>query len=55
LKIIIKNAQDKTNLTVEKKEFNLHDDHDTFFATDSQQVNKQIRNKSITNIHLSDF
>jgi inositol-1,4,5-trisphosphate 5-phosphatase len=39
-KIIIKTAQNKTKLTIEKKEFNLHDDHDSFFSTDSQQFHK---------------
>ncbi len=37
-KIIIKTSHNKTKLTVEKKEFNLHDDHDSFFRTNSQQV-----------------
>ncbi|CAF1439723.1 unnamed protein product [Rotaria sordida] len=36
-KIIIKNTQNKLKLTIGKKEFNLHDDHDSFFSTDSQQ------------------
>ncbi|CAF3535670.1 unnamed protein product [Rotaria socialis] len=36
-KIIIKNSQNKTKLTIGKKEFNLHDDHDSFFSTDSRQ------------------
>ncbi|CAF1160220.1 unnamed protein product [Rotaria sp. Silwood1] len=36
-KIIIKTAQNKTKLTIGKKEFNLHDDHDSFFTIDSQQ------------------
>jgi len=36
-KILIKNSQNKTKLTVEKKEFNLHDDHDDFFSNDLEQ------------------
>ncbi|CAF4136726.1 unnamed protein product [Rotaria sp. Silwood2] len=36
-KIIIKNAQNKAKLTIGKKEFNLHDDHDAFFTIDTQQ------------------
>ena len=37
-KIIIENAQNKKRLLIEKKEFNLHDDHDTFFSSEIQQV-----------------
>lgn len=39
-KIIIRNEDNKPKLTIEKKEFNLHDEHDTFFNNKSQQVKK---------------
>lgn len=39
-KIVMKNSQNKTKLTVEKKEFNLHDDHDSFFTENIEQVNQ---------------
>ncbi len=37
-KIVIKNKDNKPTLTIEKKEFNLHDNHDSFFNTNTQQV-----------------
>ena len=37
-RIVIKTYQNKTKLTLEKKEFNLHDDHDSFFSNNVQQV-----------------
>ncbi|CAF0952281.1 unnamed protein product [Adineta steineri] len=36
-KILIQNAQNKIELTIEKKEFNLHNDHDSFFSNDIHQ------------------
>ncbi len=37
-KIVIRDEDNKPKLTIEKKEFNLHDDHDSFFNTNTQQV-----------------
>ena len=37
-KIVIRNEDNEPKLTIEKKEFNLHDDHDSFFSTNTQQV-----------------
>jgi hypothetical protein len=34
----MKNARNEANLTIEKKKFNLHDDHDSFFTNNSEQV-----------------
>ena len=37
-KIIIRNESNKPRLTIEKKGFNLHDDHDAFFNNRTEQV-----------------
>ncbi|UJR28749.1 hypothetical protein I4U23_009976 [Adineta vaga] len=36
-KISIENSANKTKLTIEKKEFNFHEEHDTFFSNDIQE------------------
>ncbi|CAF2157491.1 unnamed protein product [Rotaria magnacalcarata] len=37
-KMIIKNEHNIPKLTIQKKEFNLHDNHDSFFNTNTQQA-----------------
>ena len=37
-KIIIRNEDNKPKLTIEKKAFNLHDKHDSFFNTNTKEV-----------------
>jgi hypothetical protein len=37
-KIIIRNDDNKPTLTIEKKAFNLHDRHDSFFNTNTKEV-----------------
>lgn len=37
-KMIVKNEENKPKLTIQKKEFNLHDNHDSFFNINTEQV-----------------
>jgi len=39
-RIIIRNEDNQPKLTIEKKEFNLHDNHDSFFNTNTKQAHK---------------
>ncbi|CAF1616835.1 unnamed protein product [Adineta ricciae] len=54
-KIIIENAQNKTKLLIEKKEFNLHDDHDTFFSSEIQQFQTYDCEPSVFTDYLYEF
>jgi inositol-1,4,5-trisphosphate 5-phosphatase len=54
-KIVIRDEDNKPKLTIEKKEFNLHDDHDSFFNTNTQQANLFDFESSSFNDHIFEY
>ncbi|UJR20820.1 hypothetical protein I4U23_023931 [Adineta vaga] len=54
-KIIIRNEDNRPKLTIEKKEFNLHENHDSFFNTNINQAHTFDFESSSFNDHLYEY